>query len=112
MGISALSYQNSIDAHFNIWCSHFAKEYAMPLGEMVRDDYLQNWYRDQWTHKVELAFYTDNRDYLDAGLKDEGNMQDLFLQYAEVLLDVFPKSLFDELKRRTKHEILSPNNEQ
>lgn len=102
MGISALAYQNSIDTHFHLWCNKYAEEFALPLGKMAGDDYLQNWYRDQWTHKVELPFYIQYRDYLEAGIEAKGTMQDFFLEYPDAILEIFPKSLFDNLKRSLK----------
>lgn len=102
LGITALGYQNCIDAHFQVWCSRYAYKEALPLAKMVGNDLLQNWYHDQWLHRVELPFYADNLDFLQSGIRDEDNFQDLLLAYTDDILEIWPQSLFDAIRRSTK----------
>lgn len=100
LGLTYTAYDNCRHAHFQMWCNRYATLYCLPLDAMVKDDHLQNWYHDQWLRKVELAFYVDNQEYLEANITDTGVMQDLFLMYPDNLLQLFPKSLLDDVKKR------------
>ncbi|WP_425628831.1 hypothetical protein [Cellulophaga lytica] len=99
MGITYLAYENCIDTHFNDWCRKYSFCYAIPLRKLVVNDHLYNWYCDQWIQKVELPFYLDHQDYLEAGIIEVNAYQDLLLQYADVLQTFYPKMLLLQLKK-------------
>ncbi len=110
MGITALAYQNCIDAHYQMWCSKYAELFRLPLAAMVADDHIQNWYRDQWLKSVEFPFYMANTDLMDSlvdsPVVDQSIMQDIFLTYPEDIDGTWPQTLFDDLKKRTRFEDL------
>ncbi|MDO6808117.1 hypothetical protein Q4603_05840 [Zobellia galactanivorans] len=102
LGLTSTAYQNCKDTHFTMWCNRYAQLYAMPLLKMIGNDHLQNWYDDQWKHKVELPFYMDHEDYIDAGIEDIDNMQDLFLEYPENIMAVWPQTLLENITASLK----------
>lgn len=109
MGITYLAYENCRDTHFGMWCNKFAQEHAIPLRYMQLNDHLFNWYCEQWQKLVELPFYMDHEDYLTAGIRDEQNLQDLFLQYTDAIEEIYPKVLLRNIADRHKQRTDKPN---
>jgi len=101
--LTPMAYHNSIYSHFHLWCNRYAQLFALPLGAMVQDPALVNWYKDQWLRKVELAFVVDHEDYLMADLDEPATLQDLFLQYPDKIMDIYPKPLLQALERKYKN---------
>lgn len=100
--ISLMNYENSKEALFNKWCHHHAFMQALPLRALVSNDYIRNWYDDQWVKLVELAFYMDNKDFIESGVYDPDTFIDLFYTYPETLKEIYPKPLFTSIKKQTR----------
>lgn len=69
---------------------------------MLQNKALYNWYATQWQMLVEEPFFNDHKEYLEAGIVDPENFQDLFLQYAEAIQSNYPKALLDLIKSDLK----------
>lgn len=100
LGITQMGYENCRDAHFQMWCNKYATLFALPLCKMAGDDHLINWYADEWKRRVELPFYMDNKNLIDAGIEDNDTYQDLFLAYPENINGHYPQTLFNDLRKR------------
>jgi len=72
------------------------------MRDLLRSEALHAWFCDQWRRKVELPFYMDHHEYMEAGLQDFGNFQDLFLMYAEEIDPYFPKPILEAIANRYK----------
>lgn len=97
--ITLLNYENYREAYFNRWCHKYAVLFAIPLKEMVSNDYLQNWYQDQWLQKVELAFYMEYQEYLEEGVDAPDRFMDYFFEYPPKLEKHYPKTLLNMIKK-------------
>lgn len=102
LGITDLAYHNCINTHFALWCNKYAEHFALPQRKLVTNDKLHEWYLSQWMQKVELPFYRDNNDYLVAGIMGEANYQDLFLQYADAVEQVYPAPILKRIANAYK----------
>ena len=55
-----------------------------------------------WLKHVELPFYMQVHDYLQAGIKDPEHFMDLFLQCADELDKLYPKPILNAIKKQLK----------
>lgn len=105
MGITRLRYENCRENFYMKWCSAHADARALPLRTLLRSEALHTWFCDQWSRRVELPFYQDHQEYLEAGLQDYGHLQDLFLIYAEEIDNYYPKPLLETLASNYKSRL-------
>lgn len=106
IGTTKITYNNTIDQYFNLWCAKYAQQRALPLRKLVTNESLYKWYLGQWLQKVELPFYIDNRDYMEAGIFEPGKFQDLYLSYAETVENYYPQPILNRIANaHKKHQL-------
>lgn len=105
LGITYLQYENCRDTHFGLWCNNQAMARAIPLRKLQTNDHLFNWYCDMWLKNVELPFYMQLQDYIQAGINDKEKFMDLFLQCAEELDKLYPKPILNIIIRQLKNPV-------
>lgn len=105
LGLTQVAYHNIKHAHFSEWCEDRAVELALPSRMLVLDAGLYEWFCDQWVLKVELPFYTDHQDYLEADLNDEDSYQDLFLDYVDAIQGKWPSPIIKRIQKQFKNTL-------
>jgi hypothetical protein len=103
MGLTPVAYHNIRHSYFAEWCEKKAIELALPSRMLVMDSALYDWYCDQWMLKVELPFYTDNQDFLEAELNDVESYQELFLGYIDAAGEHWPSPILKRIHKQFKN---------
>ncbi len=102
LGVTYLEYENCRDTHFGLWCNRQAIIRAIPLRKLQTNDYLFNWYCEQWLKNVELPFFVQVSDYLEADINDREHFMDLLLQCAEEIENYYPKPIINNIRKQQK----------
>lgn len=105
LGLTHVAYHNLRHSKYFEWCHKTAIENALPSRLLILDSHLYEWFCDQWLQRVELPFYTDNMDYLEAGLVDEDNYQRLFLDYVDGIVGYWPAPILKRIQRQFKNSL-------
>lgn len=102
LGITYLVYDNIRSTCFENWCGLYAYKWALPQRNLTCNDYLYNWYCDQWLKLVENDFYQDHKDYFESGVMDPDTFQDLFMKYPKVIEQNWPQAILKMIKKEVK----------
>lgn len=101
-----LKYDNLRYQHFLEWCKHASQEHHLPLKLLVSNDYLINWYHDQWSTWVEEDFLTENSAYYN--VIDYKSHREVLGIYPREILKVYPSMILNQIRillsRKLKNE--------
>lgn len=102
LGITYLVYDNFRSTCFENWCAIYASKEALPQRKLICNDYLYNWYCDQWVQLVEEVFYSDHKDYLESSVEAPDTFQDLFFEYPKTIERTWPQALLKMIRKDVK----------
>lgn len=101
--LSYLQYENLRHQYFLDWCGKIAHQKYIPLEWLSRNDYLKNWFDDQWVALVEGGIKRQYNTELDAGIFDKDDVL-LMLDTFYLDLQYFPKVLIQKIIKTQKYE--------
>tara|TARA_R110002051_G_scaffold292807_1_gene357731 strand:+ start:415 stop:771 length:357 start_codon:yes stop_codon:yes gene_type:complete len=102
LDIPYLAYDNFRTQCFEKWCNEYAFRWALPQRRLTTNDYLYNWYCDQWIKDVENQFYEDFRPYLEKGINDPDTFLELFVKYPKTIEKHYPKAILQTIRKEIK----------
>jgi hypothetical protein len=104
LGITYTMYDNFRAACYEAWCKKYADIHALPYRALSTNDYLYNWYCDQWIIYVENQFFKDNQTLIESELNDPDTFQDLILTYPEEIERFYPNQIIYNIKNKYKND--------
>lgn len=99
--MSYLQYENLRHLYFLDWCKKVAEQKYIPLEALSKNDYLKNWFDDQWLALVENGVKRTYENDIDKGIfnaDDIALMLDIF--YSEIYF--YPKVLLEKIRKELK----------
>lgn len=89
-------YDNYRHEEFVQWCIHTAHTQYLPLKLLVSNDYLLNWYHDQWLNRVELPFLDQFACY--SHISDRTAQRDLLDLFPQEIIGTYPSAILNKIR--------------
>ena len=86
--------------HFINWCYDRSAITFIPVKALMKNDYLLNWYHDQWLLMVEQSFLNDNLDFM--SIDSPCIYYELLCSYPDEILNYYPQPLLKMIKKELK----------
>lgn len=101
--LTYLQYENLRHQYFLDWCGKIAEQKYIPLEWLSKNDYLKNWFDDQWVALVEGGIKKCYNDGLDRQVFDRDDVL-LMLDIFYMDIQYYPKVLIEKIIKTQKYE--------
>lgn len=101
--LTYLQYENLRQQYFLDWCGKIAEQKCIPLEWLAKNDYLKNWFDDQWVTFVEGGI----KKCYDADLDRDVFTSDDVLLMLDIFycdLQYYPKVLLEKIIKLQRYE--------
>lgn len=102
--LSYLQYENLRHQYFLEWCGKIAHQKYIPLEWLSKNDYLKNWFDDQWVALVEGGIKKCYDDGLDRKVFTPDDVLLMLDIFCTEIQNYYPKVLLDKIIKDQKYE--------
>lgn len=94
-------YEALRHAYFLAWCQKVneQKRIVSRLEDLTNNDYLNNWYDDQWHYLVECSIERYYGKALREGVFDKADVELMIMLSAEDINHIYPKTLLQFISK-------------
>ena len=94
-------YEALRHAYFLAWCQKVneQKRIVSRLEDLTNNDYLNNWYDDQWHYLVECSIERYDGKALREGVFDKADVELMIMLSAEDINHIYPKTLLQLISK-------------
>ena len=99
-GLNYQEYEQMQSIYFERWCKKVQSCFFIDLETLTANDYLRNWYDDQWCYWVETRMKRRYNDDLDSNIFNEDDVFELIYTYQEDI-ETYPITLLKMIQKQT-----------
>ncbi len=105
LGLNYLQYEAYRNDYFQMYCRYIAPKKGIDYKTLIENDFLKNWFDDQWLLQVEKELKSGFSDYLNAGIMNENDLVYWIHFFAQEIFKYYPHILLKEIRKEYKLQI-------